>query len=384
MTKPVPRPSVLAIEAYVPGKSAAPGAARVFKLSANETPLGPSPRAIEALRGMADQIALYPEGSSRALREAIGARHGLKPDRIIAGAGSDDLLELLALAYVSPGDEGVYSQYGFLEYRIVTLAAGGTPVVAPETNYTADVDALLGCVSERTKIVFLANPNNPTGTFVPASEVARLARALPSHVLLVLDAAYAEYVQRDDYEAGAALVDAHDNVVMTRTFSKIFGLAGLRVGWAYGPTHVIEALNRIRSPFNVSSAGSVAAIAALSDRAHLDAAVAHNARWLPWLTREITALGLDVLPSVANFIAVRFPETPGLTAADADNFLTARGLVLRAIGAYGMPQFLRLTVGAQEANERVVEALAEFMRNARSQQDAQRDSQADAQADAHG
>jgi histidinol-phosphate aminotransferase len=380
MTRPTPRPNVLAINAYVPGSGAAPGAARVYKLSANETPLGPSPRAVEAVRDMADQIALYPEGSSRALREAIGVRYGLNPDRIIAGAGSDDILELLALAYVGPGDEGVYSQYGFLEYKIVTLAAGGTPVVAPETNYTADVEALLGCVSERTKIVFLANPNNPTGTILPASEVARLARSLPSHVVLVLDAAYAEYVQREDYEAGVALVDAHENVVMTRTFSKIYGLAGLRVGWAYGPARVIETLNRIRSPFNVSSAGSAAAIAALSDRAHLDAAVAHNARWLPWLTREITALGLEVLPSVANFIAIRFPETPGSTAADADRFLTSRGLVLRAIAPYGMPQFLRLTVGAQDANERVVEALAEFMQSARSQQGAQQD----AQADAHG
>ncbi|MGD9541751.1 histidinol-phosphate transaminase [Methylocystis sp.] len=380
MTRPTPRPNVLAINAYVPGSGAAPGAARVYKLSANETPLGPSPRAVEAVRDMADQIALYPEGSSRALREAIGVRYGLNPDRIIAGAGSDDILELLALAYVGPGDEGVYSQYGFLEYKIVTLAAGGTPVVAPETNYTADVDALLDRVSERTKIVFLANPNNPTGTILPASEVARLARSLPLHVVLVLDAAYAEYVQREDYEAGVALVDAHENVVMTRTFSKIYGLAGLRVGWAYGPARVIETLNRIRSPFNVSSAGSAAAIAALSDRAHLDAAVAHNAHWLPWLIREITALGLEVLPSVANFIAIRFPETPGSTAADADRFLTSRGLVLRAIAPYGMPQFLRLTVGAQDANERVVEALAEFMQSARSQQGAQQD----AQADAHG
>jgi histidinol-phosphate aminotransferase len=370
MTKPNPRPSVLAIDAYVPGKSAAPGAARVFKLSANETPLGPSPRAIQAVRDMAGDIALYPEGSSRALREAIGARYALDPERIIAGAGSDDILELLALAYLGPGDEAVYSQYGFLEYKIVTLAAGGTPVVAPERNYTADVDALLGCVSERTKIVFLANPNNPTGTFLPASEVSRLARALPLHVLLVLDSAYAEYVLREDYEAGAALVDAQDNVVMTRTFSKIYGLAGLRVGWGYGPRHVIEALNRIRSPFNVSSAASVAAIAALSDRAHLDAAIAHNAQWLPWLTREISALGLEVLPSVANFIAIRFPDAPPLTAADADRFLTTRGLVLRAIGAYGMGQFLRLTVGAQEANERVVEALAEFMQSGGAPQDA--------------
>lgn len=370
MTRPAPRPSLLAIDPYVPGKSAAPGTGRVFKLSANETPLGPSPRAIAALRDMAPEIALYPDGSSRALREAIGARYGLDPARIIAGAGSDNILELLALAYVGPGDEGVYSQYGFLEYKIVILAAGGTPAVAPETHYTANVDALLASVSEKTKIVFLANPNNPTGTYLPARDVARLAASLPAHVLLVLDAAYAEYVQREDYEAGVALVKAHENVVMTRTFSKIYGLAALRVGWGYGPAHVIDALNRIRSPFNVSSAGSVAAIAALADDAHLAAAVAHNERWLPWLTRKIAALGLDVLPSVANFVAIRFPEAKGLTAADADRFLASRGLVLRAIGAYGMPDFLRLTVGSQEANEKVVEALAEFMQGAGARESA--------------
>jgi histidinol-phosphate aminotransferase len=363
--RPQPRSNVLAIDPYVPGKSAAPGASRVHKLSANETPLGPSPRAIEALRAHAENIALYPDGSSTKLREAIGVRNGLDPARVICGAGSDNILELLALAYVGPGDEGVYSQYGFLEYRIVILAAGGTPVVAPEENYTASADALLAKVTGKTKIVFLANPNNPTGTYLPASEVARLARGLPAHVLLVLDAAYAEYVRRDDYEAGAALVDEHENVVMTRTFSKIYGLASLRLGWGYGPAQVIDALNRIRSPFNVSGAASVAGIAALADRAHVEAAVAHNARWLSWLAREISALGLEALPSAGNFLAIRFPGAPGKTAADADRFLTERGLVLRAIGAYGMGEFLRLTVGTQEANELVVAALAEFMARAR-------------------
>ena len=366
MTRPVPREGLLAIDPYVPGKSAAPGSARVFKLSANETPLGPSPRAIEAVRNIAPDISLYPEGSSILLREAIGAAHGLDPARIIAGAGSDEILELLAQAYVGPGDEGVYSEYGFLEYRIVILASGGAPIVAAEPHYTASVDALLDKVTPRTKIVFLANPNNPTGTYLPATEVARLARALPSNVLLVLDAAYAEYVTAADYEAGVALVDAFENVVMTRTFSKIYGLAGLRLGWGDGPAHVIDALNRIRSPFNVSRAASAAGIASLADRAHLDAAIAHNARWLPWLATEIAALGLDVLPSAGNFLAIRFSEAPGRTAQDADRFLTGRGLVLRAIGAYGMPQFLRLTVGSQEANERVVAALAEFVEERRA------------------
>jgi histidinol-phosphate aminotransferase len=366
MTRPTPRPGVLQIDPYVPGKSAAPGAGRVFKLSANETPLGPSPAAVQALRDMAHEIAIYPEGSSIKLREPIGAAHGLDPARIIMGAGSDQILELLALAYIGPGDEGLYSQYGFLEYKIVTLAAGGVPVVAPETKYTANVDALLARVTEKTKIVFLANPNNPTGSYLPAREVERLARSLPSRTLLVLDAAYAEYVTHADYEAGVALVDAHENVVMTRTFSKIYGLAALRLGWGYGPAHVIDALNRIRSPFNVSSVASAAGIAAVGDGAHIAAAVAHNAKWLPWLTREIGALGLDVLPSVANFVAIRFPDIPGRRAVDADRFLTARGLVLRAIGAYGMGEFLRLSVGSQVANERVVEALAEFMQDAKA------------------
>ncbi len=373
MTRPTPRATVLAIDAYVPGKNAPPGA---LKLSANETPLGPSPRAVQALRDMAADIALYPEGSSRALREAVGARYGLDPARIIMGAGSDNILELLAQAFIGPGDEAIYSQYGFLEYKIVTLAAGGTPVVAPETDYTASVDALLACVTPKTKLVFLANPNNPTGTYLAASEVTRLARALPPHVILVLDAAYAEYVMQGDYDAGVALANAQDNVVMTRTFSKIYGLAGLRLGWGYGPAPIIDALNRIRSPFNVSRAASAAGIAALQDRAHIDAAIAHNERWLPWLTHEIENLQagnmrLTVLPSVANFIAIRFPTTPGFTAADADHFLTSRGFVLRAIGAYGMSEFLRLTVGSQEANERVVAAFAEFMQEARVKAGAQ-------------
>jgi len=366
MSRPVPRPGVMAIDPYVPGKSAAPGSGRTFKLSANETPLGASPRAIAALRAAADDIQLYPEGSSRLLRTAIGAAHGLDPARIIVGAGSDEVLEMLALAYIGPGDEGLYTQYGFLEYRIVTLTAGGTPVVAPETNYRADVDKILAGVTARTRVVFLANPNNPTGSYLPAQEVARLAAALPRETILVLDAAYAEYVMAGDYEAGAALVDAYENVVMTRTFSKIYGLAALRLGWGYAAAPVIDALNRIRPPFNISSLASVAGIAALEDKAHLAAAIAHNARWLDWLTDEISALGLEVLPSVANFIAIRFPDAPGLTAADADRFLTERGLILRAIKAYGMDEFLRLTVGAQEANEAVVAALGEFMRSAES------------------
>lgn len=360
--RPRPRPGVLAIDPYVPGKSAAPaGVAKVFKLSSNETPLGPSPKAREAYGKAAAKLELYPDGGAVALREAIGARYGLDPARIVCGSGSDEILSLITSAYIGPGDEGLYSQYGFLVYKLAILAAGGTPVVVPERNFTADVDAILAAVTPRTKVVYLANPNNPTGTYLPFEEVKRLHAGLPPHVLLVLDAAYAEYVRRNDYSAGIDLVATSDNVVMTRTFSKIYGLALVRLGWCYGPAHVIDALNRIRGPFNVNGPAIEAGIAALADEAHIAAAIAHNDRWLPWLTQKIEALGLTVTPSVGNFLLVHFPSTPGRTAKDADAFLSARGIILRAVGAYGLPDALRLTIGTEEANRLVVEALEAFM-----------------------
>ncbi|HLJ70518.1 MAG TPA: histidinol-phosphate transaminase [Roseiarcus sp.] len=360
-SRPTPRANVMAIEAYVPGKSAAPGAAKVFKLSSNETPLGPSPAAIAAFRANAEHLAIYPDGSASALREAIGKRYGLDPARIVCGNGSDDLLGLIAHAFLGSGDEGLYTQHGFLEYPIVTRAAGATPVVAAEKDYTADVDALLAKLSERTKVVFLANPNNPTGTYLPFAEVKRLHAGLPPHVLLVIDAAYAEYVARNDYAAGIELAAESENVVMTRTFSKIYGLANLRLGWAYGPAHVIDALNRIRGPFNVNGAAIAAGIAALADQAHVDKAVAHNERWLPWLATEVERLGIKATPSVGNFLLLHFPRQDGRDAKAADAFLTARGYILRAVGAYGLPDCLRLTIGTEEANRGLVDALAEFM-----------------------
>ncbi|MCP8938702.1 histidinol-phosphate transaminase [Alsobacter sp. SYSU M60028] len=361
-TRPVPRPGVMAIEPYVPGKSTAAGVAKVYKLSSNETPLGPSPKAVAAYEAMAGKLELYPDGASTALRDAIGARYGLDPSRIVCGAGSDEILSLLTHAYIGPGDEGVFSEHGFLVYKLAILGAGGVPVVAPETNLTADVDAILARVTPRTKVVFLANPNNPTGTYLPFEEVKRLHAGLPPHVLLVLDAAYAEYVRRNDYAAGIELVSTSENVVMTRTFSKIYGLALLRLGWCYAPAHVADAVNRIRGPFNVSGPAMEAGVAALADEAHVAGAVEHNERWLPWLTKEIEALGLRVTPSVGNFLLIHFPGTEGLTAKDADAFLTARGLVLRGVAAYGLPQALRLTIGTEEANRLVVDALQAFMR----------------------
>ena len=360
MQRPQPRPGVLAIDPYVPGKSAAPGVTRVFKLSSNETPLGPSPHAIAAYRAVADHLQDYPDGAATPLREAIGRAFGLDPGRIVCGAGSDDLLNLLADAYLQDGDEAIHTTHGFLVYPIATLGSGAKPVAAAEKNYTADVDAILAAVSARTKIVFLANPNNPTGTYIGFDEVKRLHRALPAHVLLVLDAAYAEYVRRNDYESGIELVATSDNVVMCRTFSKIYGLAALRLGWMYGPAHVVDAVNRIRGPFNVNAAAMAAGVAAVADAAHIEAARAHNEKWLAWLSAEIRKLGLEVTPSVANFVLIHFPKQKGRTAVDADAFLTGRGLILRRVAAYHLPDALRMTVGTEEANRLVVEALAAF------------------------
>ena len=361
LQRPQPRPGVLAIDPYVPGKSAAPGVARVFKLSSNETPLGPSPKAVAAYRAVADHLEDYPDGAATALREAIGRVFGLDPARIVCGAGSDDLLNLIADAYLCDGDEAIHTTHGFLVYPIATLGSGAKPVVAAEKNYTADVDAILAAVSERTKIVFLANPNNPTGTYVPFDEVRRLHRSLPPHVLLVIDAAYAEYVRRNDYEAGIELVATCENVVMCRTFSKIYGLAALRLGWLYGPAHVVDAINRIRGPFNVNAAAIAAGIAAIQDAAHVEASRAHNEKWLGWLTAEIGKLGLEVTPSIANFVLIHFPDIKGRTAEEADAFLTQRGLILRRVSAYKLPNALRMSVGSEEANRLVVGALAEFL-----------------------
>ncbi|AWM85740.1 histidinol-phosphate transaminase [Microvirga sp. 17 mud 1-3] len=358
--RPEPRPGVLKIEAYVPGKSAAAGVSKIHKLSSNETPLGPSPKAIEAIRSF-DHLELYPDGSATALREAIAAKYGLDAGRIVCGAGSDELLALLTHAYVGPGDEGIFSEHGFLVYRIAILAAGGVPVVAPEKDYRADVDAILARVTPKTRIVFLANPNNPTGTYLPFDEVKRLHAGLPPNVLLVLDAAYAEYVRRNDYEAGLELVATAENVVMTRTFSKIYGLANLRIGWMVAPAHIVDAVNRIRGPFNVNGPALAAAVAAIQDDAHVAKSIEHNETWLAWLTREIEALGLTVTPSVGNFLLIHFPREEGRTAKDADAFLTSRGLILRRIDGYGLPHALRLTIGDEEANRLLVATLREFL-----------------------
>jgi len=355
-----PRPGILEIEPYKPGESDVAGVARVIKLSSNESPLGPSPRAIAALQASAKEQHLYPDGTCAAIRTALGRHHGLDPARIVCGAGSDELISLIARAYAGPGDEVLYSEYGFLMYPISTHGVGATPVAAAEKGLKTDVDALLAKLGKRTRIVFLANPNNPTGSYLAKDEVARLVAGLPRDVLLVIDAAYAEYVARNDYSAGAELVTAHDNVVMTRTFSKIYGLAGLRFGWAYCPPAVADALNRLRNPFNVTALAQTAALAALDDIAHVDAARTSNDIWLPWVTAELERIGLAVAPSVGNFVLVRFPE--GKRNADAANdFLARHGIIPRKMGAYKLPHSLRITVGTEEDMRFLVSTLAEFM-----------------------
>jgi histidinol-phosphate aminotransferase len=358
---PEPRPGVLAIAPYIGGDAKVEGVDRVIRLASNESALGPSPRAVAAYRALASELHRYPDGGSVELREALARRYGLDAARIVCGTGSDELIQLLARCYAGLGDEVIYSRHGFLMYPISAQAAGATPVPIPETALTADVDAILARVMAKTRIVFLANPNNPTGTFVPRDAVRRLHQGLPPSTLLVLDAAYAEFITRNDYEPGIELVEEAENVVMLRTFSKIYALASLRVGWAYCSAGVADVLNRVRGVFNVNLPAQAAAVAALEDVAAVDRAREHNDIWRPWFERELVRLGLDVTQSIANFVLVRFPAKP----RDADAafaFLKSRGILTRGMRAYGLPEHLRISIGLEEEMRAVVNALAAFLK----------------------
>ncbi len=361
---PKPNPRILDIEAYVPGESKVPGGVKPAKLSSNETPLGPSPAAIAAYKSAAADLERYPDGQATALRSAIARRYGIDAARIVCGAGSDEILGLLARGYLGPGDEAIYTAHGFLVYRIAILTNGATPVIAPEKNLTTDVDAILARVTDKTRVVFLANPNNPTGTYIPFDEVRRLRSGLPENVLLVLDAAYAEYVSNNDYEAGLELVATTSNTVMTRTFSKIHGLASLRIGWAYCPASVADVLNRIRGPFNLSAPSIAAGAAAMDDAAHMDQAKRHNDEWLPWVTAKLSSLGFDVTPGVANFVLFHVPTAGGKSASAADEYLKSKGVIVRKVGAYGFPNALRMTIGSGDDNKRAIAALQDYMSGA--------------------
>jgi len=361
-TAPIARPGILDIAAYVPGESKVPGGLIPAKLSSNETPLGPSPKAIEAFKAAAAELERYPDGQATLLREAIARRYGLDAARIVCGSGSDELLGLLARGYLGPGDEAIYTAHGFLVYRIAILTNGATPVVVPERDLKTDVDAILAAVTPKTRMVFLANPNNPTGTYIPIEEVRRLRAGLRGDILLVLDAAYSEYVSRNDYEAGIELVATTPNTVMTRTFSKIYGLAALRIGWAYCPPEIADVLNRIRGPFNLSSPAIAAGAAAIADIEHMERAKRHNDQWLPWVESELKKLGLAVTPSVANFVLMHFPEGHDKTASGADAYLKSQGIIVRKVGAYGFPNALRMTIGSESENKRAIDALARYLK----------------------
>ena len=358
---PKPRPDLLALDAYVGGLSRLPGANRVIKLSSNEGAFGPPPGAIRAHAEAAASLHRYPDGGSTTLRAAIGRAHGLDPERIVCDTGSDPIFTLLSLAYGGPGTELLMSEHGFAIYAIAQTKAGGTVVRAPERALTTDVDALLARVSPRTRLVMIANPNNPTGTLLPDAELRRLRRALPPDALLVIDAAYAEYVDAPDYDPGAALVDASGSTVMTRTFSKAYGMGGARLGWAYAPAAVIDVLNRIREPFGVPLPTQAAGEAALAEPGWVERVRAHNTRARARLGDGLAALGIAVVPSQANFVLADLgrPET----ARAADAHLRARGILVRHVASYGLPHCLRITIGTDEEVDAVLEAFAEFGRD---------------------
>ncbi|OYV41318.1 MAG: histidinol-phosphate transaminase [Acidocella sp. 20-61-6] len=359
MSAPQPRPEVFSVAPYVGGESSIQGVARIIKLSSNEGAFGPPPGAVEALARSAEGMHRYPDGGMARLRAAIGETFGLNPARIVCGNGSDELLALLIQAYGGPGTELIMSEHGFSIYEIAGKLAGCTVRKAPERGLVADIDAILALVTPATRMVFLANPNNPTGSLVPQDEMLRLRAALPEDVLLVIDAAYAEYVAREDYDPGVVLVDAGENTVMTRTFSKIFGLGGARLGWAYAPAAIVDVLNRMRPPFNVGAATAAAGIAALAEPGWLERGRRHNAQARERLAQRLTQAGLVVHPSEANFLLVDFGDEGRAQAAD--RFLRSRGIIVRGVKSYGLPNCLRITVGTDEECGLVAAALNDFV-----------------------
>lgn len=355
---PVSQPGILEISPYVGGESKAPGIARPARLASNENPLGPSPLAIAAYTKAAAELHRYPDGGATELRAAIGRHNGLDPARIVCGAGSDELFALLASAYAGPGDEVMHSWHGFLAFPIVARSVGATPVAVPEKNFRTDIDALLARMGPRTRLIFLANPNNPTGSYLSVDEIERLLSRLPPHVLLVLDAAYGEFVERNDYSAGHELVERFQNVVVTHTFSKIYALAAVRLGWAYCPPAIADVLNRIRQPFNVGVPAMETGIAALEDLAFVARSKAHNEQWRPWLADALSQLGLTVYPSVTNFLLVSLEPHD---AEQARLFLKARGVLVRQMSSYGLPDCLRITIGTEEEVRAVASGIEAYL-----------------------
>lgn len=351
-----PQPGIMDIALYQGGASKIDGQTDPLKLSSNENPFGCSPKAAEAVAAAATSMHRYPSTDHATLRSAIAAVHGLDADRIICGVGSDEILNLLAYAFAGEGDEVLYPEHGFSMYRIFALSTGATPVVAPERERRVDVDAMIARITDATRLIYLANPANPTGTAIDTQALTRLADATPAHCLLVLDGAYAEFY--DGYDGGAGLVEARDNVVMTRTFSKLYGLGGLRVGWGYAPQAVIDVLNRVRGPFNLSTVALAGAETAMRDRDFVDACLAENAEQRVRLTQGLHQLGIGCDKSEANFVLARFEDEAQALAVDAH--LKTAGILVRLVKGYGFPAALRITVGQKDDVTRVLEALATF------------------------
>jgi histidinol-phosphate aminotransferase len=359
--RPVPKPGILDISPYVPGKSKVEGFDDPVKLSANENIIGCSPLARAAFIGAADRLNMYPDGRCHALRDAVAAHYGFEPERLVFGDGTDELLHLISQVYLEPGDNIVQGEYGFGAYAIGARACGAEVRFAAEPNLRIDVDEMLKCVDDRTRVMFITNPANPTGTWLSGEELRRLHAGLPPRVMLVVDAAYAEFATDAAFDDGLELARDAVNVIVTHTFSKLHGLAALRIGWAYAPADAADALDRIRPPFNTSIPAQEAAVAALGDMAFQDHSRDQNAQWRAWLTQQIGGLGLEVTPSAANFILVHFPTTPGRTAQEAETYLAGQGYLTRGVASYGLPEHLRITIGLEEHNRAMVDLLAQFM-----------------------
>ena len=358
---PKPLPQLAGENAYVPGEAPKNTGGKTNKMASNENPLGASPRAKKVYADLAAKMELYPDGAARELKAALARTHGLDASRLVLGAGSDDIFLMLGRAYLGPGDESINTKHAFAIYAIIAQQQGASVVTVAEDNFTADVDAILAAVTPKTKMVWLANPNNPTGTYLPYDEIKRLHAGLPPHVLLVLDGAYAEFVKKNDYASGIELASQSSNVIVTRTFSKLYGLAGLRVGWGYAPPHIVDAIERVRMPFNVSLPAQAAAIAALEDDAFTEESLLHNEREMVRLANGLKALGLELIDGVGNFVVAKFPEAKGKTAAEALAYLKDHGISLRGLGGYGMPDHLRISVGTVEGNDAALKLLKEFL-----------------------
>ena len=351
------------MHAYVPGKAKTDGTPVIAKLSSNENPWGPSPMAVAAMQAVLADGHRYPDPASTELREALGEKYGVDPAHIICGTGSDEILHMIASAFAGPGDEIIHVRHGFAVYEGATRRVGATPVVVADVDYTADVGAVLAAITPATRIIYLANPNNPTGTLLPAADVRRLIAEVPANVVLVLDCAYAEFVE-GDYEDGLALAQTLPNLVVTRTFSKIHGLAAQRVGWAVAALPIIAALDRVRGPFNVTTTGQAAAVASLADDAHIAMVRDETIRLRGWLAGEIAALGnagLRAVPSAGNFILIEFPADGPVTAADCNQYLLDHGIICRYLAVQNMPRALRISIGTENETRTVAAALRDYI-----------------------